>query len=91
MGLAGAGPPHDFRAELERLARDRNLPRPVYQLAGENGPGHARTFTVEVRVGREFSASADGPSKKAASHQAARQVCEAMLSPRQLSCDPGKV
>jgi ribonuclease-3 len=74
--LAGFGPPHDFRAELERLARDRKLPRPLYLLMGENGPGHARTFTVEVRVGREFVAAAEGSSKKAASHNAARKACE---------------
>ncbi len=77
--LAGAGPPHDFRAELERLARDRKLPRPLYHLVNENGPGHARVFRVEVRVGRDISAAADGTSKKTASHNAARLVC-AMLS-----------
>jgi ribonuclease III len=74
--LAGSGPPHDFRAELERLARDRKLPRPLYFLMGENGPGHARTFTVEVRAGKEYVAAAEGSSKKAASHNAARKVCE---------------
>jgi ribonuclease-3 len=74
--LAGSGPPHDFRAELERLARDRKLPRPLYFLMEENGPGHSRTFTVEVRVGKDYAAAADGSSKKAASHNAARRVCE---------------
>lgn len=74
--LAGSGPPHDFRAELERLARDRKLPRPLYFLMSENGPGHARTFTVEVRVGKDYIAGAEGSSKKAASHNAARKVCE---------------
>jgi ribonuclease-3 len=74
--LAGSGPPHDFRAELERLARDRKLPRPLYFLVSENGPGHSRTFTVEVRVGKTYTAAADGSSKKAASHNAAREVCE---------------
>ncbi len=74
--IAGSGPPHDFRSELERLARDKKLPRPLYFLMGENGPGHARTFTVEVRVGKEFSAAAEGSSKKLASHNAARKVCE---------------
>ncbi len=75
-GLAGAGPPRDFRAELDRLARDRALPRPEYQLVGENGPGHARTFMVEVRLGRDLTATAAGSSKKSASHNAAKQVCE---------------
>lgn len=74
--LAGAGPPRDFRAELDRLARDRSLPRPEYQLVGENGPGHARTFMVEVRLGNDMSATAAGSSKKAASHNAARQICQ---------------
>jgi ribonuclease-3 len=73
--LAGAGPPHDFRAELERLTRDRKLPRPLYFQLAENGPGHSRTFTVEVRVGKNYTASAEGSSKKAASHNAARTVC----------------
>lgn len=73
--LAGAGPPHDFRAELDRLAREKGLPRPVYVLLNEAGPGHARIFTVEVRVGREYVVRGDGTSKKAASHAAARQVC----------------
>jgi ribonuclease-3 len=74
--IAGSGPPHDFRAELERLARDRKLPRPLYSLRAESGPGHARTFTVEVRVGPHYIVDAEGPSKKAASHNAARRVCE---------------
>jgi ribonuclease-3 len=76
MTLAGAGPPRDFRAELDRLARDRDLPRPEYQVVGENGPGHARTFLVEVRLGSDLTATAEGSSKKSASHNAARQVCE---------------
>jgi ribonuclease-3 len=74
--LAGAGPPHDFRAELDRLARDRTLPRPSYAQIAETGPGHARIFTVEVRLGKELNASADGPSKKVAAHSAARRICE---------------
>jgi ribonuclease-3 len=74
--LAGSGPPHDYRAELERLSRDRKLPRPLYFLAGETGPGHCRTFTVEVRVGKEYIASDEGSSKKIASHNAARKVCQ---------------
>jgi len=73
--IAGAGPPHDYRAELERLARDRGLDRPSYELLGESGPGHARLFTMEVRIGRAYRVAADGPSKKAAAHNAAREIC----------------
>jgi ribonuclease-3 len=74
--LAGAGPPHDYRAELERLTRERNLPKPAYALTSESGPGHARVFAVEARVGKELAVTAEGPSKKAAAHIAARVLCE---------------
>jgi len=74
--IAGFGPPHDYRAELERLARDRNLPRPLYFLKDESGPGHARAFKVEARAGKDYIATGEGTSKKAASHAAARKVCE---------------
>jgi len=80
--LAGSGPPHDFRAELEKISRDRNLPRPQYLLLGESGPGHARTFTVEVRIGREIAVSGEGSSKKAAAHHAAREVCRILRGER---------
>ena len=73
--LAGAGPPQDFRAELERLARDRVLPRPEYLVVGESGPDHARVFRVEVRAGTQYKASAEGTSKKVALHRAAEELC----------------
>lgn len=73
--IAGSGPPHDFRAELERLSRDRNLPRPQYLLVNESGPGHSRIYRIEVRMGRDIAVSAEGTSKKAAAHNAAREVC----------------
>jgi ribonuclease-3 len=73
--MAGAGPPQDFRAELERLARDRNFPKPEYTSLGESGPGHARKYTVEVRVGKDVVVAGEGSSKKTASHRAAREAC----------------
>ena len=76
--LAGAGPPHDYRAELERLARERDLPKPAYTLVNESGPGHARVFTVEARVGKELLVTAEGPSKKAAAHKAAKALCDGL-------------
>ncbi len=73
--MAGCGPPHDYRAELDRISRDRDLPRPEYMLLAESGPGHSRVFTVEVRLGKDLVFSAEGPSKKVAAHTAAREVC----------------
>ena len=78
--LAGAGPPHDYRAELDRLARERDLPKPTYALLSESGPGHARVFALEARLGKELSVTAEGPSKKAAAHKAAKALCERLRS-----------
>lgn len=75
LTMAGSGPPQDFRAELEKLARERNLPRPEYIPAGESGPANARRFVIEVRAGPNWAATAEGSSKKAASHNAARELC----------------
>jgi len=72
--LAGAGPPHDYRAELDRITRERSLPRPEYVLIGESGPGHARVFTMQVRVGRDLAVQGEGSSKKIAAHNAARDL-----------------
>jgi ribonuclease III len=73
--LTGAGPPHDYRAELEQLTRERNLPKPVYTLVSETGPGQARVFVIEARVGRDIARTAEESSKKKAAHAAAKQVC----------------
>jgi ribonuclease-3 len=80
--LAGAAPPQDHRAQLERLAQEHNLPRPVYEILNETGPGHARVFTVEVRLGRNMARVAEGPSKKSASQAAAREVCDLLRADR---------
>lgn len=79
--LAGAGPPQDYRAELDRLTRERNLSKPTYTLVNESGPGHARVFAVEARVGKDLSVIAEGSSKKAAAHKAAKVLCEQMREP----------
>jgi ribonuclease-3 len=47
----------------------------------ERGPEHCKTFTVEVRVGREYSAQAEGNSKKSAGQKAAQLVLDRMSYP----------
>jgi ribonuclease-3 len=64
----------DFKTALQECARARKLPDPRYVTVGETGPAHARTFTIEVRVGPAYTAQATGSSKKAAAQKAAKQV-----------------
>jgi ribonuclease-3 len=66
----------DPKSALNELAHARKLATPKYVLVAESGPVHAKTFTVEARVGAEITARAQGPSKKAASSRAAEALLE---------------
>jgi ribonuclease-3 len=68
----------DFKSALQELARARNLPLPRYVIVKERGPEHSKTFTVEVRVGKDWAAQAEGYSKKSAAQAGARLVFEQM-------------
>jgi ribonuclease-3 len=69
----------NFKSVLQELAQARKLPQPRYVIVRELGPEHSKTFTVEVRVGKEWTAQADGRTKKIAAQRAAREVYERLL------------
>jgi ribonuclease-3 len=66
----------DFKSTLQELARARQLPLPRYVIVKETGPEHSKTFTIEVRVGKDWMAQAEGYSKKNAAQKAARLALE---------------
>ena len=70
---------HNFKTVLQELAQARKLPQPRYAIVQERGPEHAKTFTVEVRVGSNWCGQADGRTKKLAAQRAARGVYERIL------------
>jgi ribonuclease-3 len=87
-GDAGRAPsPLDAKSALQELAQARKLPVPRYLIVRESGPEHAKTFTVEARIGKEFSEQAEGLSKKAASLRAAEALLARLsgeeVNPRQ--------
>ena len=73
-------PVMDFKSALQEALQARGEPQPVYALVKEEGPEHKKTFTVEVRLpesaSEEFVGRAQGPTKKRAEQEAARQVLE---------------
>jgi ribonuclease-3 len=69
----------NFKTALQDLAVSRKLPQPRYAVIAERGPGHAKVFTIEVRVGKEWTGQADGRTKKIAAQRAARGVYERLL------------
>ena len=68
----------NFKSALQELAQSRQLPQPRYSIIRERGPEHSKTFTVEVRVGADWAAQAEGRTKKIAAQRAARGVYERM-------------
>ena len=66
----------DYKSALQEKAQALKLPQPRYAIIEERGPEHAKTFLVEVRVGRDWSSRAEGLSKKSASQKAAQRVLE---------------
>ena len=58
------------------MAQSRRLPQPRYVIVKETGPEHSKTFTVEVRLGKDWIGQAEGLTKKGAAQQAARELYE---------------
>src|SRR4029077_10120698 len=66
----------NFKSALQELAQVRKLPPPRYAVVRERGPKHSKTFTVEVRVGKDWTGQAEGRTKKVAAQRAARGLFE---------------
>ncbi len=66
----------DYKGALQEVARSRKLPPPHYAVVKEEGPQHAKVFTIEAKCGDAFRARAEGLTKKAASQVAAQLLLE---------------
>jgi ribonuclease-3 len=64
----------DYKSALQEMAQSMKLPQPRYAIVEERGPEHAKTFLVEVRVGRDWVSRAEGLSKKSAGQKAAQEI-----------------
>lgn len=66
----------DHKSALQEMAQSLKLPQPRYSIVEERGPEHAKTFLVEVRLGRDWVSQAEGLSKKSAGQKAAQQILQ---------------
>jgi ribonuclease-3 len=66
----------DHKSALQEMAQALKLPAPRYVVVDEDGPEHSKTFTVEVRLGKDWVSQAQGLSKKSAGQKAAQQVLQ---------------
>jgi len=66
----------DYKSALQEMAQTLQLPQPRYVIIAEDGPEHSKTFTVEVRLGKDWVSQAQGLSKKSAGQRAAQQILQ---------------
>jgi ribonuclease-3 len=69
----------DHKSRLQETLRASGRPEPRYEMVGENGPDHRKTFIMQVIVltpgnETEFATEGTGNSKKAASQSAAQKA-----------------
>ena len=75
-GIAGL---LDYKSALQEMTQALKLPQPRYSIVEERGPEHAKTFLVEVRVGRDWTSQAEGLSKKSAGQKAAQLILQQLI------------
>ena len=68
----------DYKTRLQELTQSRFRARPVYVLAGSEGPEHEKWFNVEVRLPDERVFQGRGTSVKRAEQAAARAAVEVL-------------
>lgn len=66
----------DPKSLLQEKVQSRKLNSPVYKVLNEEGPPHARTFTVGAYVGEKIIAKGKGRSKQEAEVNSAKAAIE---------------
>lgn len=68
----------DYKTILQEIVQKNPEERVEYVLVGETGPAHDKTFTVNVMLNSNIIGSGEGPSKKSAEQQAAKEALALM-------------
>ena len=64
----------DYKTRLQEIVQQNKEDQVIYVPDGEEGPDHAKTFFVELRINSNPMARGAGKSKKEAEQDAARQL-----------------
>jgi len=79
----------NHKSELQNLAQSALGRTPYYQVLGEEGPDHAKSFTVAKRVDGRVLAVASGRNKRQAEQRAAREALERLRAELGEAAPPG--
>ena len=69
-------PLKDSKSAFQEIVQSKGLPAPKYQVVKEEGPDHAKQFTIEVVVDNKAIAKGTGKNKS----EAAQSAAEAALA-----------
>lgn len=72
--LKGGGGDPDYKTTLQELIQARFKITPTYRLLRVSGPHHARTYHCVVELNGDVLGNGNGPSRKHAEQQAAREA-----------------
>ncbi len=70
----------DYKTLLQEIAQQGGDARIGYEVTGESGPDHSKTFTVAVSISDVRLGTGSGRSKKAAEQDAARRALETLTN-----------
>ena len=68
----------DYKTELQELVQQKPNQLLSYEMVGESGPDHMKSFSFEVRLNGERLGCGEGRTKKEAEQNAARCALEAL-------------
>ena len=71
----------DFKTRLQETTQQLSGKTPEYQMAGSEGPDHARVFTVNLMLDGQVVSTGQGRSKKEAEQKAAQAALRTLKDP----------
>lgn len=66
----------DYKSTLQELSQEEKDITPTYKVVSEEGPDHAKKFSIGVFLGKQRLATGEGGSKQAAEQEAAKAALE---------------
>jgi ribonuclease III len=73
------------KGRLQEVVQERRLDQPAYETIAEEGPDHAREFTVAVLVNGEQRGFGKGRTKREAQQEAAREALLALADEHEIA------
>ena len=68
----------DAKSQLQEVAQSHYQLTPTYRTVNEEGPDHAKEFTVEAMIGEQIYGRGKGYSKQTAAQAAAQRALDAL-------------